>query len=46
MGDYKTDTKVAALGYSPAESNCYSVVPPIGLSTAFQQEDPATPKVS
>ncbi|KAJ9580249.1 hypothetical protein L9F63_004062, partial [Diploptera punctata] len=42
MSGYRLETKTVTLGYAPENSNCYSVVPPIGLSTTFQQDDPST----
>jgi hypothetical protein len=40
------DTKAVKLGYKPDVSNNYSVVPPIGLSSTFQQDDPSSHRVS
>ncbi|KDR11923.1 cystathionine gamma-lyase-like isoform X2 [Zootermopsis nevadensis] len=36
------DTKAVRLGYKPDVSNNYSLMPPIGLSSTFQQDDPST----
>ncbi|KAJ9580536.1 hypothetical protein L9F63_024302 [Diploptera punctata] len=44
MSEHKFDTKTVTLGYSPEKWNCYSVVPPIGMSTTFELEDPSTDK--
>jgi hypothetical protein len=40
------DTKAVKLGYEPDVSNNYSIVPPIGLSTTFQQDDSSSDMVS
>lgn len=40
------DTKAVRLGYKPDVSNNYSLMPPIGLSSTFQQDDPSTHRVS
>lgn len=40
------DTKAVKLGYKPDVSNNYSVVPPIGLSSTFEQDDPSSHRVS
>jgi hypothetical protein len=39
------DTKAVRLGYKPDVSNNYSIVPPIGLSSTYQQDDPSTHRV-
>jgi hypothetical protein len=42
----RLDTKAVKLGYKPDVSNNYSLVPPIGLSSTFQQDDPSSHMVS
>jgi len=36
------DTKAVKLGYKPDVSNNYSLMPPIGLSSTFEQDDPSS----
>lgn len=36
------DTKAIKLGYKPDASNNYSLVPPISLSSTFEQDDPSS----
>ncbi|XP_069683165.1 putative cystathionine gamma-lyase 2 [Periplaneta americana] len=36
------DTKAIELGYMPEISNNYSIMPPIGLSTVYEQGEPST----
>lgn len=38
------DTKAIKQGHKPDASNKYSIMPPIGLSTTYEQDDPATHK--
>ncbi|XP_069683001.1 putative cystathionine gamma-lyase 2 [Periplaneta americana] len=40
----KYDTKAIKLGFKPAVTNNYSIMPPIGLTTSYEQDDPATDK--
>lgn len=40
------DTKAVKLGYKPDVSNNYSLVPTIGLSSTYQQDDPSSHRVS
>jgi hypothetical protein len=42
----RLDTKAVMLGHKPDVSNNYSLVPPIGLSSTFQQDDPSSDRVS
>lgn len=36
------DTKAVKLGYKPDVSNNYSLMPPIGLTSIFEQDDPSS----